>query len=152
MTLISKLICFLFKCPLKAKRKEAPCRASCRTGGVLGSHGRTMLCSPMGRLTSGFGMGPGVAASPLPPDHAEGSLPQSRTTRKGCRRCRMVFLQRLVFLRIPIEILDKTLDLLVPLSCTHRCASTCGLSTSWSIRGLTSSSEWEISSWSRFHA
>src|SRR5205823_14694233 len=45
------------------------------------------------------------------------------------------------------SIVSQVLGLLVPVGSTRCRAYTSGLSTSWSSRGLTGSSPWEISSW-----
>ena len=91
-------------------------------GGDLLSHPASRAVpSALEGLTSGFGMGPGVSPPLWPPKRsgASGTPETSRTTQRAraTRSCCQV------------------LGLLVPVSSTHCCASTSGLSTRSSSRG-----------------
>ena len=88
--------------------------------------------SALGGLTSGFGMGPGVPPLPWPPAaKGRSAIPGG----PGGRALRAA--QRDRARRILLKVAKEELGRLVPLGCTPRGASTCGLSTSWSTRGLT---------------
>jgi hypothetical protein len=91
-------------------------------GGDLLSHPASQAVpSALEGLTSGFGMGPGVSPPLWPPKRsgASGTPETSRTT----QRARAT------------EVSCQVLGLLVPVSSTHCCASTSGLSTRSSSRG-----------------
>jgi hypothetical protein len=91
-------------------------------GGDLLSHPASRAVpSALEGLTSGFGMGPGVSPPLWPPKRsgASGTPETSRTT----QRARAT------------EVSCQVLGLLVPVSSTHCCASTSGLSTRSSSRG-----------------
>ena len=92
-------------------------------------------------LTSGFGMGPGVSPPLWPPkrclpiarEAAEGAIPEQRLENHDSEREQ-----------------SQVLGLLVPVGSTRCRASTSGLSTSWSSRGLTWLTQWETSSRGEF--
>ena len=88
--------------------------------------------SALGGLTSGFGMGPGVPPLPWPPAaKGRSAIPGG----PGGRALRAA--QRDRARRILLKVAKEELGRLVPLGSAPRGASTCGLSTSWSTRGLT---------------
>jgi hypothetical protein len=93
------------------------------SGGVLLSHPVTRAVpSAQKGLASGFGMGPGVSPSLLPPK-LYGDINRSRPYlgNRIVNACR--------------NNVSQVLGLLVPVSSTHRCASTSGLSTQSSSWG-----------------
>ena len=88
-----------------------------------------------------FGMGTGGSSLPSPPESCEGLCLRTLKT-PYCTSPFGRFLSRFAF-RSAFRFffvfpLDQALDLLVPASSTHRCASTASLSTLSSSRGLTS--------------
>ena len=115
--------------------------ASCilESGSVLSSQlvSKRVLSALKG-LTSVFGMGTGGSPSLWPPE-------------MGDRYSLFFSAPSLLHKYLPLLLLrfsslrffDQALDRLVPVSSMHCCTSTPGLSTSSSLRGLTSS-EWEV--------
>ena len=110
------------------------------TGSYLSSRAvASQVLSAYKGLTSVFGMGTGGTSLPSPPETLKGTFshPQNLilliSSRLRLSGYRIAFLN---FLRL--SLLDQALDLLVPASYTHRCASTASLSTLSSSRGLTS--------------
>ena len=103
-----------------------------RPGSELFSQAQGQLSSPLGCLTSVFGMGTGVSTPPSPPDllfSLSIDLSKSPYTLFHNRSWQVadVFISS-----------DQVLGRLVPVNSAHRCASISGLSTSSSLRGLTS--------------
>src|SRR5215211_2344408 len=104
------------------KRRPTGRRFVKSLGGDLLSHPASRAVpSALEGLTSGFGMGPGVSPPPWPPKRS-GGLPSPETSRTT---------QRARATRVSCQVLG----LLVPVSSTHCCASTSGLSTRSSSRG-----------------
>ena len=119
--------------PKKAARVE-------ETGGVLLSRALSgQVPSALRGLTALFGTGRGVSLSLKPPEIAESSRRPLKTAQ--CHATRGYH-----------KVVRQALDPLVPVSCTHCCASRSGLSTWWSTRGLTPSRGWESSSRGRLPA
>ena len=115
------------------------------SGSVLSSQlvSKRVLSALKG-LTSVFGMGTGGSPSLWPPEIFIylSSFPHPHY-------CISTFL---CYSFAPAHAsLDQALDRLVPVSSMHCCTSTPGLSTSSSLRGLTSF-EWEVLSWRGLHA
>ena len=91
-------------------------------GGDLLSHPASRAVpSALEGLTSGFGMGPGVSPPLWPPKRS--GAPATPGTSRTTQRARAT------------EVSCQVLGLLVPVSSTHCCASTSGLSTRSSSRG-----------------
>ena len=107
-----------------------------------------LVFSALKGLTSVFGMGTGGTPSLLPPEtvyhfFAPWLLHKSQ---------QLFLLESFLTLLLTLALLlDQALDLLVSVSSMHYCTSTPDLSTSSSLRGLTSF-EWEVLSWRRLHA
>ena len=107
-----------------------------------------LVFSALKGLTSVFGMGTGGTPSLLPPEtvyhfFAPWLLHKSQ---------QLFLLESFPTLLLTLALLlDQALDLLVSVSSMHYCTSTSDLSTSSSLRGLTSF-EWEVLSWRRLHA
>jgi hypothetical protein len=104
-------------------------RRECSGGDLLSHPVARAVPSALEGLTSGFGMGPGVSPPLWPPKpwrarenrsrRVKGASPgQPRNSRASASK-------------------SQVLGLLVPVSSTRCRASTSGLSTSWSTRGLT---------------
>ena len=143
---------WFYLCQLRKRKRTILSNSSFKieSGSVLSFQPVSRLVfSALKGLTSVFGMGTGGTPSLLPPEIVYHFLSAPWLLHKFFQ----LYLTRKLYLT-PSSVtllLDQALDLLVSVSSMHYCTSTSDLSTSSSLRGLTSF-EWEVLSWRRLHA